>query len=172
MLSCQLEACEAVDAVSGSPAAAAAPSASPFPTEERQRKRQRTRVVGFSTVQIYSHDPCLAGDRVTSTPGPPVGLGALRAVTMQRIESFDESRVRDRTGVQYLDAEARRGLVIKLSRSDSIDDVINDVSLTREQRQASLADQISPRSPRTEGFPALGEPQPLDEAPSLSDLFG
>ena len=157
----------------------------PGTSKQDEGRRKRRRVVGFSTVEIYSHAPCLAGDRVTSTPGPPVGLGALSHIGIRRVESYDEDRGQERDGVQYLPEDARRGLVIPLSRSDSIDEVIDGVSLTREQRKASLSDPISPRSPRPVSFPSFpvlgpGESSlapltslpPLGEEPSLTDLFG
>ena len=141
----------------------------------RAAKRQR-RTVGFSTVQIYSHDAQLAGDRVPSTPAPPVGLGRLQGIEMRRIESFDAARDEERRGVNFIDEDARRSAVVPLSRNESIDEVEAAAELTRCQREASIHDPVSPLSsphtapPDAALFSLLG-PQ-LHEEPSLSELFG
>ena len=141
-------------------------------TEESKPKRRRTSRIGFSTVEIYTHDARLAGDRVPSTSAPPVGLGALEAIQVRRVDSFDEMREKERVGVQFLEASERRNLVA-LSRNESVDEVEMMVELTRRQRVDSLGDATSPRgsvsSDRLSATFALSSE--LDDEPSLCDLF-
>ena len=148
-------------------------------TSQLQPKKRRKTSVRFGSVQVYTHKPQLAGDRVP-TNGPSVGLGELEHVQVRRIDSFDERRELERRGVNYLDPSERRNLV-GLSRSESIDEVEAEAEQVRRAREASLlhceeASEGEP-SPRTKAVEAL-EPglfslkeQPSD-TPSLSDLFG
>ena len=87
---------------------------------ERSKTRRRT-AVSFSTVEIYSHSPKLAGDKVPSE-GPSVGLGKLKGVALRKVDSYEASRAEERTGVNFIEPEERRNLV-SISRQESIDEI-------------------------------------------------
>ena len=140
-----------------------------------KRRRRGGKSVGFGNVEIFTHSPRLAGDKVPTTEGPSVGLGRLQRVELRRVESFDESH--ERQGVNFLDPDLRVKLT-KNSTEESIEEDISTAELTRKQREASLYDPNSPRSPSTAGplFPDLAPlgmaKEELQREPTLSELFG
>lgn len=82
------------------------------PYAKRQRRPAGTPrspvVVGFSSVEVLSHEPKLAADRVPSDSGPSIGLGRLAHVSIRRIDSFDTERLLERQGVRHVSGAERR----------------------------------------------------------------
>lgn len=142
---------------------------------EPPAKKRRTRV-GFSEVQIYEHEATLTNDRIPSTGGPSIGLGNLRVVTLHRMDSFDQRRDMERTGVRHIDADERREVLSALHRCESVEAVEQSNELVQRWREESCQDPTSPRvseqppsqflacNPPTKDPDALGGSLPATES--------
>jgi hypothetical protein len=146
---------------------------------EPAAKKRKTRVC-FDHVKIYNHEPALTNDRVPSSGGPSIGLGKLSVVTLRRIESFDERRDPERTGVRHIDAEERRQVLSELHRCESVEANENSIEEVQRCREESNLEPPSPRVPEPPKlFPlddeAKGGSLPQDEAQfdevGVSDLW-
>ena len=116
-------------------------------TSPKKKKRKRREAVRFGDVEVYSHEPTIAADRVPGD-GPSIGLGKLTGVQIRRIDSFDRCRDTERVGVRHLDAAERRSSLVPIHRSQSIDAVELEAELIRSERAESNR-AVSP-PPRTE----------------------
>lgn len=116
------------------------PGTSTNPLPDRKRRRRQ---VGFGQVTVLEHSQELAEDKLPFD-GPSVGLGKLERTTIHRVDSYDQRRESERTGVRHIDASERRELVLTIRRAESIDAIEMESEMLRRQRQESALEPISP----------------------------
>ena len=92
---------------------------------------------------MLEHSQELAEDKLPFD-GPSVGLGKLERTTIHRVDSYDQRRESERTGVRHIDASERRELVLTIRRAESIDAIEMESEMLRRQRQESALEPISP----------------------------
>ena len=91
------------------------------------------RSVRFDKVEVFSHDTCMAADRVPSE-GAGLALGSLANVSIRHIDSFEAV---ERRGVTHIGAEERRQRLLSISRVESLDRIEEENELVRRQREES-----------------------------------